>query len=124
MHGLADVVLVLHFLYVLFVVGGLLLIWLGYALGWGWVRRRWFRVVHLAATGVVALEAIAGIACPLTVLEDALRAGGERGTGFVQRWVSALLYWDWPLWVFTALYLAFSVVVAMTFVLLRPARPK
>jgi hypothetical protein len=42
----------------------------------------------------------------------------------VQRWVSALLYWDWPLWVFTALYFAFSVVVAMTFVLLRPTPTK
>jgi hypothetical protein len=121
MHGLANLVLVLHFLYVLFVVGGLLLIWLGYALSWSWVRRRWIRVLHLAASGVVGLEAVAGIVCPLTVLEDALRNSGNQAGGFLQRWVSALLYWDWPLWVFTALYVAFTVVVATTFVLLPPA---
>jgi hypothetical protein len=121
---LADVVLVLHFVYVLFVVGGLFAIWLGYALGWHWVRNWWFRVLHAAAIGLVAIEALVGVMCPLTMLEDWLRPGAEGGGSFVQRWLHALLFYDWPLWVFTALYLAFAAVVAFMFVLLPPGGEK
>jgi len=120
---LAELVLLLHFAYVVFVVGGLPLIWLGNALGWRWVRNWWFRVLHLAAIAFVAVEAVVGVMCPLTVLEDVLRPGEERGASFIQRWLHAIMFWDWPLWVFTAIYIAFTVVVAGTFVLL-PPRPR
>jgi hypothetical protein len=117
--ALADFVLVLHAAYVLFVVGGLLLIWIGYALRWQWVRLRWLRIAHLCAIVLVAVEAVIGMACPLTLLEDALRAQpSERG--FVQRWLHAVLFWDWPVWVFTVLYVAFAAMVAATYVLLPP----
>ncbi len=121
---LADLVLVLHFAYVLFVVGGLFAIWLGYALRWRWVRNRLFRTLHLAAIGLVAIEAIVGVMCPLTLLEDWLRPGAGDGRSFVQRWLHALLFYDWPLWVFTVLYAGFTTVVALTFVLLPPERRK
>ena len=121
MSRLADLILVIHFAYVLFVVGGLLLTWAGYALRWRWVRNWWFRVLHFAAIAVVALEALIGVVCPLTLVEDWLRPGAEQDAGFIQRWVQALLYYDWPLWVFTALYVSFAALVAVTFVLLPPA---
>jgi hypothetical protein len=117
---LADVVLVLHFAYVLFVVGGLLAIWAGYALGWRWVRNWWFRVLHLAAIALVAMEAGVGILCPLTVLEDWLRPGSLAQAGFVQRWLHALLFYDWPPWVFTALYLGWAALAGTTLLLLPP----
>ena len=119
---LADVVLALHVAYVGFVVGGLGAIWLGYVLGWRWVRNWWFRVLHFAAIGLVAVEALVGLMCPLTLLEDWLRPGDEGSEGFVQRWLHALLFYDWPSWVFTVLYLSFAAVVALSFVLLPPAR--
>jgi len=122
MHFLADAVLILHFAYVAFVVGGLGAIWLGYALGWRWVRNWWFRVLHFAAIGLVAIEAVVGVMCPLTLLEDWLRPGVESAASFIQRWLHALLFYDWPLWVFTVLYLCFAALVALTFVLLPPAR--
>lgn len=121
---LADLVLVLHVAYVLFVVGGLFAIWLGYALGWRWVRNRLFRTLHVAAIGLVAIEAIIGVMCPLTLLEDWLRPGAAGGRSFVQRWLHALLFYDWPPWVFTALYVGFAAIVASTFVLLPPERRK
>lgn len=46
---LADLVLLLHFAFVLFIVGGAALIWTGAGLGWRWVRNFWFRTAHLAA---------------------------------------------------------------------------
>lgn len=105
----------------LFVVGGLILVWIGYAAGWRWVRKRWLRILHFCAIALVAVEALIGMACPLTVLEDALRPGPAADAGFVQRWLHAVLYWDWPLWGFTLMYIAFAAVVAVTYVVLPPA---
>ena len=118
---LADVVLVVHFAFVLFVVGGLAMIWIGAAAGWRWIRGLRFRIAHLAAIVFVAGEALAGIWCPLTVWEDALRGTGG-GKSFFARWIHRILFYDFPEWVFTLAYAAFAVAVALTFWLLPPAR--
>jgi hypothetical protein len=117
----ADALLVLHFAIVVFIVGGLILTWIGAWLSWGWVRNPWFRWLHLAAIAFVALEAVIGMTCPLTVWEDALRGGGS-GESFVGRWVRALLYYRAPEWVFTALYLGWAAASALTLRLV-PPRP-
>ncbi|ACC76089.1 DUF2784 domain-containing protein [Paraburkholderia phymatum] len=117
---LADAVLVLHALIVLFIVGGLLAIWAGAALRHAWVRNRVFRIVHLAAIGSVALLAALDLPCPLTVLEDRLRTGTASGQGFIQRWVSAWMYYDLPLWVFAVAYVAFLLIVALTWIRIPP----
>jgi hypothetical protein len=122
MNGLADAVLVLHALVVFFIVGGLVAIWVGAALGWNWVRDRLFRVVHLLAIGVVSTLSLLGVACPLTELEDWLRHGPAGTQGFIQRWVSRLLYYDAPAWVFTLLYVAFALVVLTTWRRVPPRR--
>ena len=110
---MANAILFLHAGFVAFVVGGLLAVWLGAALGWGWVRCRRFRLVHLGAIVFVALEAVAGITCPLTLWEDALR-GGVRPDGFIAHWVARLLYWDLPGWSFLAGYCAWAALTAAT----------
>ncbi|WP_197325595.1 DUF2784 domain-containing protein [Ralstonia solanacearum] len=111
---LADTVLVLHALVVLFIVGGLIAILAGAALKHDWVRNRAFRLTHLAAIGVVATLALLDVPCPLTVLEDWLRTGAAGPQGFVQRWVSAWLYYDLPTWVFATAYVTFLLVVVVT----------
>jgi len=117
---IADAVLVVHALFVAFVVGGFVLILLG-ARSWGWVRNRTFRILHLAAIAFVAAEALLGIACPLTIWEDALRgASGERS--FVGRWVARLLYYDFPEWVFTVAYCSFVIAVVWAWIAI-PPRP-
>jgi hypothetical protein len=118
---LADLVLVVHFVFVLFVVAGLPLVWIGAAAGWCWVRHFGFRAGHLAAIMIVSAEALAGIWCPLTILEDALRGHGS-DKSFVARWLHALLYYDLPSWMFTAAYLAFAVLVALTWWRIPPIR--
>lgn len=84
---LADLVVVLHCGFVLFVVlGGLLAL--------RWPRAAWF---HLpAALWGAGIEFAAGI-CPLTPLENHLRRlGGEAGYsgGFVEHYVLPVLYPD------------------------------
>jgi polyferredoxin len=117
---LADVLLVVHFAFVLFVVGGFALILAGAALGWRWIRNRAFRYAHLAAIAFVAAEALIGVACPLTVWEYLLRAESPDGPSFVGRWVSRLLYYDFPEWVFTVAYCLFAIAVAVTLWLVPP----
>ncbi|TCG10210.1 hypothetical protein BZM27_00030 [Paraburkholderia steynii] len=119
---LADAVLVLHALIVLFIVGGLMAIWAGAALQYAWVRNRAFRLLHLAAIGVVAILAALDVPCPLTVLEDRLRTGGTIEQGFVQRWVSHWLYYDFPAWMFAVAYVVFLLIVAITWRCIPPRR--
>jgi hypothetical protein len=117
---LADFVLAIHFLFVLFVVGGLLAIWLGAALGWGWVRNLRFRIAHLTAILFVTTESLVGIACPLTAWEDLLRQA-EAGQGsFMHRWIGRLLYYNLPEWMFTVAYVLFALLVLASFLLVRP----
>lgn len=106
----ADLVFLLHAAVVLFNVGSLVLIAIGAPLGWVWVRHRGFRSAHVALMAFVTGEALLGVTCPLTLLEDWLR-GVATGQSFVQRWVSALIYWNAPPWVFVAMYVAFLLAV-------------
>ncbi len=119
----ADAVLLLHACFVAFVVGGLVAIYLGGALGWRWVRGRMLRWAHLAAIGVVVVQAWLGLVCPLTILEMALRARAGAATyagTFVSHWLESLLYWRAPPWVFVAAYTAFGTAVVASWLVVRP----
>ena len=120
---LADLVFALHASVVLFNVGGLLLIVIGGLIGWAWIRQRGFRIAHVALMAFVTLEAIFGLTCPLTLLEDALR-GVATEQSFVQRWTMALIYWNAPPWVFVLLYVAFLLAVIGAWVAWPPIASK
>jgi hypothetical protein len=83
----ADAVLVLHLLFVLFVVfGGLAVL--------RWPRLAW---LHLPAAMWGVLIEFGGWICPLTPLENELRErGGEIGYagGFIDHYVTSLIYPD------------------------------
>jgi hypothetical protein len=75
--------------------------------------------------GIVVVEALLGITCPLTTWENQLRhAAGEtaRAESFVGRWIHDLLFYDAPPWVFTVIYCLFGAVVLATFVIAPPKR--
>ena len=115
---LADMVVAAHTVYVAFVVLGLLAILIGYAADWRWVRNPYFRLLHLAAILLVCAEAILGIDCPLTTLENGLRFGaGQSGYGgdFIGYWLDRLIFYNFPPWVFMIVYLAFGTLVLATF---------
>jgi hypothetical protein len=118
---LADIILIIHFLFVLFVVGSVPLIWIGARLGWRFVRNIRFRLAHLGAILFVSMESLAGMVCPLTLLEDSLRHS-PTDTSFVQRWLHRILFYDVPEGVLTVLYLLFAILVAITFKFVPPSR--
>ena len=99
----------------------MVLVWVGALAGWTWIRNPWLRYLHLAAIGVVAVEALLGYACPLTAWEDLLR-GGVHPESFVGRWAFRLLYYQAPEWVFTLLYAAWAGATLVTLRLVPPRK--
>lgn len=121
----ADAILVLHVLFVAFVVLGLAVIYLGAWLSWAWVRNYWFRIAHLGAIVFVVFEAWLGILCPLTRWEMQLRdlAGDATYDGaFIQHWLQSILYYDAPAWVFIAAYTLFGGLVLASWYIVPPRR--
>lgn len=121
----ADLILVVHLGYAAFVLGGFLVLPLGLVLHWAWVRTWSFRLSHLACTAIVALEAVIGLTCPLTWLEDIVRtATGAEGysRSFIGDLLYRLLYYEAPVWVFTVAYLALTLMVLMLFYYAPPVR--
>ncbi len=110
---LADLILVVHFGIAGFIAAGFVLIPFGAALDWRWVRHRRLRLVHAGAIVFIALESLAGIACPLTVWEAMLRGGGSGETGFIGHWLGRQLYWDFPAEAFTVLYAALALLAIL-----------
>jgi hypothetical protein len=111
---LADAVLAIHFLLVVFVVLGLVLIVIGRLARWTWIFGRGFRISHLAVIGVIVMQAWLGQLCPLTVLENFLRAkagAAAYSETFVQHWLHEVLFFDAPFWVFALIYTLFGGLV-------------
>lgn len=100
---LADLVVALHFAFVLFVIGG------GF-LAWRWRRLAW---VHVPVAVWGAVIEFAGWICPLTPLENALRRqAGEAGYtgGFIEHYVIPVLY---PSGLTTHLQIVFGTAVVL-----------
>lgn len=81
----ADVVVALHLAFLVFLATGSLLAW------------RWPRVVplHLCSLAWGVVSVTAGVACPLTPLEQHLRRlAGEQGYagGFVDHYIEGVIY--------------------------------
>jgi hypothetical protein len=95
---LTSTTVIVHFLFILFVIAGGLLS----------RRYRWLMPVHLIAVAwAIYVEASPGVICPLTPLENqfAMRAGqvGYSG-GFVEHYLIPIIYpdgltpaWQWTL---------------------------
>lgn len=122
---LSDFVVAFHLAYASFVLVGFMLILAGALFGWHWIRNRVFRWVHLGCIGVVAVEAVIGQICPLTLLENWLLVGSGQGgyeRTFIGQLIYDLLYYDFPAWVFTVAYVSLAGLTALTFVLIPPIR--
>ena len=84
---LADIVLIIHFLFIVFVVGGWLLVL-------RWPNLSWF---HLPAVAWGAIIEIMGWICPLTSFENRLREMGYAATyqgDFVAQYLLPIIYPD------------------------------
>ena len=83
--ALADLVLLIHFAFVVFVIMG----------GFFASRWRWLPWVHLPAVAWSVVLEFSGWICPLTPLENSLRqASGEAGyaDGFLEHYLLRVVY--------------------------------
>jgi uncharacterized protein DUF2784 len=127
----ADLIVAVHVAFVAYVVLGQLVILAGMLARWSWVRNLWFRCSHLLAIGIVALETVVGVSCPLTLWEQNLRSAAGQPVSeatFIGRMMHYILFYNLPTWVFSTAYLSFFGLVVLTFVLApprrRPRKPK
>ena len=122
----ADVILIVHLVYIVFIILGLILIAIGALARWRWIRSPWFRVAHLSAILVPLIETAIGLECPLTSLENLarMRAGqAAYGGSFVVYWLRLIIFHDWPPTTFAILYATIAVLILASFVLIPPELP-
>ena len=83
------------------------------------VRVRWWRGLHLASMAMVAVQALAGRACFLTVWQDDLSGASGRAP-LIMRVVNGRIYWPLPILAFTVAYAAVFVYVLALWKLVPP----
>jgi uncharacterized protein DUF2784 len=124
---LADLIVIIHFLYVAYVVVGQLAIFAGVLLKWQWIRNPWFRWTHLVMICIVAVESIFDFRCPLTDWQvDLEKLAGRQGSArpFVAQLFENLLFCnvDVDHWAFKVGYISFAVLVIACLWLAPPRR--
>ena len=121
----ADGILMVHALFVAFVLFGLLLVLLGGIRRWKWVKNFWFRIAHLTAIAIVVLQSWLGMICPLTTWEMQLRSRAGETTytdTFVSHWLQQLLFYEAPAWVFVVAYSLFGGLVVASWFFVPPEK--
>ncbi len=115
---LSDVVVVVHFLYALTIIVGLVLIYAGKFLKWRFVKNPVFRLIHLTMIMIVAFESIFHIECPLTYIEYKLLSLAKihhQNTPFIAGFINKILFWNLPNEFFDMLYVAIAIVILLSF---------
>ncbi|MSO23551.1 MAG: DUF2784 family protein [Acidobacteria bacterium] len=110
---LSDLVVAVHLAYAGFVLFGFLAILLGPFFPRAWIRNLTFRTCHLIGTVLVAVEALWGVTCPRTALENLLleqagRTGHERS--FIGRRMNELFSYEAPEEIFMPLYVSLAIL--------------
>ena len=115
----ADLLMIIHFLWVLFMVIGL-------PLGL-WLRSPTLRWVHFGGMMATALLAATGMYCPLTVWEEAMRGqtdpGFTYGGSFLARNLSPILYPQIESWMIRSASAVWGFLTIGSMVLKRPGAP-
>ena len=117
---IADIILVFHFCVVIFITFGFFLVPIGYKLNWGWVANTQLRIIHTGMMVLITLEALLGMTCPLTYIENSLR-GSYHSQSFIGFWIKQIIYWDFPSHFFIILY---CILLGWTFFMWKLFPPK
>ncbi len=122
-----STVYVIHLLYALIIVIGFFLIIIGFFAHWKWTRNFTFRLLHLLMIGIVAAESVFNAECPLTWLEYKLMSldGVKHGSmPFIAGMADKALYYNFPIWLFNAIYIIFGLTVLLIWFAIPPVRQK
>jgi len=115
---LADILMLLHFLWAAFMVIGL-------PLGL-WLRSPTLRWIHFGGMVITAAFAVAGAYCPLTIWEESLRWEADPGFtyegGFLAHHLSSILYPQIEPWILRSASVLWGTLTVLTMVVIRPGR--
>ena len=120
---LSEIVLLLHFSIFLFMILSFILIPYGYFKKWEWVKNIYFRSIHLILMGIILIETILGFMCPLTILENFLRADKKIDNIF-SKIIHQIMYWDLTNYQFIILYLLSLSYIIFLWLYFRPNQKK
>ena len=110
---MAVFLLIVHCVWVLISLLGIVAIPLFDFLGWAFIHSAWFRIPHFVMVSIVFVETVFKWRCPLTLWEDEARAktGDVRyPMGFTVYWVEKITGRSFPPWYYTASYVALFVI--------------
>ena len=120
----ANLLLLLHFIYVMIVVVGQLVIVIGGIFRWTIVKKIVPRVIHLVMILIVAFLDIVNLPCPLTIWENQLRHKAGQITDweltFVERLLRNIVFMRLPESFFEYIYIGFAILVLLTFIIIPP----
>ncbi len=115
----ADVILLIHFLFVAFVILGFIFIWIGYFTKQKFAKNAKFRICHILVMGIVLCESLIGMICPLTEWENYLRVRGGQDqvyeTSFMKEWIHKIMFFDFSELTFVIVYALFFALILLTF---------
>jgi hypothetical protein len=119
---LSRVVAFVHLLYVLFVFLGILFIYVGWMMKFNLIRNFYFRVIHLLAMIVVAIQQYYMINCPLTILEKKLLvlAGKPTYQGAFVAHLMNTYNLNIKTELYLPLYVGLSLIFLLSFILIPP----
>ncbi|TFH64249.1 MAG: DUF2784 domain-containing protein [Candidatus Zixiibacteriota bacterium] len=120
---LADVIVVIHFLWIIFMIAGFVLT----AAAFRWRKLFdwfWLRTIHLAGIVFVAMIGVLGTYCPLTVWESALRERNDPSAAhagsFIVHWIERVVYPNMSPLAVTLPVIAAAVVTLIIYVIRPP----
>lgn len=114
----ADIIMIVHLIWVLFMI-------LGLPLGL-WLRSTTLRWIHAGGMAITAFFAATGIYCPLTTWEEALRLNTDPGFGhegsFLARYLSAALYPQAEPWILRIITILWGLLTFWGMIVIKPGR--
>lgn len=123
---LADFLVALHLLWIIFMIAGMILILWGSFFKRGILDWFWFRTLHLLGIIYVGVLSIQGKLCPLTIWDNQLRAKADpEGTyagSFIIHYVEKLVYPEVDPVILKVATLTFGIITISAYLFASPQR--
>ena len=111
---LADLILIIHFAVVLFIIFGFFFP-IFYKFKFNFAKNYYIRIIHISLITIVLVETLAGVICPLTIIENLLR-NSTQSESLIAKLLRDLLFWDFSISYFLFIYfICFSWTVFIWF---------
>lgn len=99
---LADLILIIHFAVVLFIIFGFCFP-IFYKFKFNFAKNYYIRIIHISLITIVLVETLAGVICPLTIIENLLR-NSTQSESLIAKLLRDLLFWDFSISYFLFIY--------------------